>query len=251
MSLRALVWRSVLRLHPPGRRTGRATTEQEELPLSVIRKLLSLRAARAVVTNPVEALAVPELFSMRHDYPASYKPDPDWEVRPHRWLGAAWPCPERGMVDCSRCFPAEAPPPPVAPKLQGFPALPKLTRAANRPADHRDVHPRRSGMRLTTGRSRGGREGPLRRRTFAPPRFPLRRRSSAALELAQAQSTPHGGWFMSGPRSQQFFHRDGQIADAPAGGVEHRICDRGGYPDDHQLAESLGADRVGDLILGR
>jgi hypothetical protein len=40
--------------------------EQEELSLSVIRKLLSLRAARAVVTNPVEAaLAVPELISMR------------------------------------------------------------------------------------------------------------------------------------------------------------------------------------------
>lgn len=52
------------------------------------------------MTNPVEAaFAVPELISKCHDYPASYKPDPDWEVRLHSWLGAAWPCPDRGMVD--------------------------------------------------------------------------------------------------------------------------------------------------------
>jgi hypothetical protein len=56
------------------------------------------RAARAFMTNPVEtALHIPERFS--HDYPASYKPDPDWEVRLHCWLGATWPCPVRGMVD--------------------------------------------------------------------------------------------------------------------------------------------------------
>ena len=52
------------------------------------------------MTNPVEAaLYIPEHISMRHDHPASYKPDPDWEVRLHGWLRAAWPCPERGMVD--------------------------------------------------------------------------------------------------------------------------------------------------------
>ena len=55
--------------------------------------------------------------------------------------------------------------------------------------------------------------------------------------------------FAAQPRSQQLFYRDGQIADAPAGGVEHGIGDRGGYPDDHQLAESLDADRAGDLVL--
>ena len=59
-----------------------------------------LRAARAFMTNPVEAaLYVPERISVRHDYPASYQPDPDREVRLHGWLGAAWPCPERGIVD--------------------------------------------------------------------------------------------------------------------------------------------------------
>jgi hypothetical protein len=59
-----------------------------------------LNAARVIMTNPVEAvLYIPEHISMRHDYPASYQPDPDWEVRLHGWLGAAWPCPERGMVD--------------------------------------------------------------------------------------------------------------------------------------------------------
>jgi hypothetical protein len=59
-----------------------------------------LKAARAIMTNPVEAaLYIPERISMRHDYPASYQPDPDWEVHLHSWLGAAWPCPERGMVD--------------------------------------------------------------------------------------------------------------------------------------------------------
>jgi len=52
------------------------------------------------MTNPVETvLYVPERISIRHDYPASYQPDPDWEVRLHGWLGAAWPCPERGRVD--------------------------------------------------------------------------------------------------------------------------------------------------------
>ena len=59
-----------------------------------------LKAARAIMTNPVDsALQIPERISMRHDYPASYEPDPDWEVRLHGWLGAAWPCPERGVVD--------------------------------------------------------------------------------------------------------------------------------------------------------
>jgi hypothetical protein len=52
------------------------------------------------MTNPVEAaLLIPRRISIRHDYPASYKPDADWEVRLHSWLGAAWPCPERGGVD--------------------------------------------------------------------------------------------------------------------------------------------------------
>ena len=59
------------------------------------------RAARAIVANPVEAvLYIPERISMRHQQaPGSYQPDPDWEARLHRWLGAAWPCPERGTVD--------------------------------------------------------------------------------------------------------------------------------------------------------
>jgi hypothetical protein len=59
------------------------------------------RAARAIMTNPVEAaLYIPERISMRHqDAPGSYEPDLDWEVRLHSWLGAAWPCPERGIVD--------------------------------------------------------------------------------------------------------------------------------------------------------
>ncbi len=52
------------------------------------------------MANPVEyALYIPERISMRHDYPGSYKADPDWEARLHSWLGAAWPCPEREMVD--------------------------------------------------------------------------------------------------------------------------------------------------------
>ena len=50
------------------------------------------------MTNPVEAaLYIPERISMRRDYPASYQPDPDCEVRLHSWLAAAWPCPESGM----------------------------------------------------------------------------------------------------------------------------------------------------------
>jgi len=55
-------------------------------------------AARAIMANPVEAaLHIPERYS--HDYPTSYKPDPDWEARLHTWLGAPWPCTETGMVD--------------------------------------------------------------------------------------------------------------------------------------------------------
>jgi Methyltransferase domain len=58
------------------------------------------RAARAIVADPVEALLdIPERISMRHDYRASYKADPEWEARLHSWLAAAWPCPEGAMVD--------------------------------------------------------------------------------------------------------------------------------------------------------
>lgn len=58
------------------------------------------RYLRAVMANPVEAaLYIPEHISMRHEYHASYEPDPNWEVRLHSWLGAPWPCPERTKLD--------------------------------------------------------------------------------------------------------------------------------------------------------
>jgi hypothetical protein len=60
----------------------------------------ALRAAGAIMANPVEAaLYIPERISMRHDYHASYTSSADWEQHLHRWLGAPWPCPERGKVD--------------------------------------------------------------------------------------------------------------------------------------------------------
>jgi Methyltransferase domain len=59
-----------------------------------------LKKARAIMTHPVEAtVLIPERISALRDCPAPYKPDPDWDARLHRWLGAAWPCPERGVVD--------------------------------------------------------------------------------------------------------------------------------------------------------
>jgi hypothetical protein len=58
------------------------------------------RFLRAVLANPVEAaLFIPERISVRHDYPARYEPDSDWEARHHSWLGAPWPCPERTKLD--------------------------------------------------------------------------------------------------------------------------------------------------------
>jgi hypothetical protein len=65
---------------------------------SMLKKLQ--RVARAFMINPMEAaLYIPEHISKRYDYCGSYTPDADWEVRLHGWLGATWPCPERGMVD--------------------------------------------------------------------------------------------------------------------------------------------------------
>jgi methyltransferase family protein len=58
------------------------------------------RFLRAVMATPVEAaLYISERISMRHEYHASYEPDPNWEVRLHSWLGAPWPCPERTKLD--------------------------------------------------------------------------------------------------------------------------------------------------------
>jgi hypothetical protein len=54
----------------------------------------------AVTAAPVEvALYIPERISRRHDYLVSYEPDPNWEVRLHKWLGAPWPCPEWAELD--------------------------------------------------------------------------------------------------------------------------------------------------------
>jgi hypothetical protein len=58
------------------------------------------RFLQAVIASPVEAaLYIPERISMRHEYHATYEPDPNWEVRLHRWLGAPWLCPERTKLD--------------------------------------------------------------------------------------------------------------------------------------------------------
>ena len=52
------------------------------------------------MASPVEAaLFIPERISARHDYPASYEPNSDWEARLHSWLGAPWPCPEGTKLD--------------------------------------------------------------------------------------------------------------------------------------------------------
>lgn len=59
-----------------------------------------VRYAKAVIATPVEtALYISERISRRHDYLVSYEPDPNWEVRLHKWLGAPWPCPERAELD--------------------------------------------------------------------------------------------------------------------------------------------------------
>jgi len=52
-------------------------------------------------------------------------------------------------------------------------------------------------------------------------------------------------------RLEQFLQRDRQIRDAPARRVEHRIGDGGGHPHNDQLAESLHAKGIGDLVLAR
>ena len=58
------------------------------------------RLLRAFMATPAEAaLWVTERFSRRHEYQPSYEPEPDWEARLHRWLAAAWPCPERTKLD--------------------------------------------------------------------------------------------------------------------------------------------------------
>ena len=58
------------------------------------------RLMRAMVANPIEtALYVPEGMAMRHEYRPSYVPDADWEALLHEWLGAPWPCAERGDLD--------------------------------------------------------------------------------------------------------------------------------------------------------
>ena len=58
------------------------------------------RYLRAVMANPVEAaLYIPEKISQRHEYRAAYEPDPEWEARLHRWLGAPWPCHDRTKLD--------------------------------------------------------------------------------------------------------------------------------------------------------
>jgi len=52
------------------------------------------------MASPVEAaLFIPERISARHNHPAAYEPDSDWEARLHSWLGAPWPCPERAKLD--------------------------------------------------------------------------------------------------------------------------------------------------------
>jgi len=58
------------------------------------------RLLQTVIASPVEAaLYIPEHISMRHEYHVSYEPDPNWEARLHRWLGAPWPCLERTKLD--------------------------------------------------------------------------------------------------------------------------------------------------------
>jgi hypothetical protein len=53
-----------------------------------------------MMANPIEAtLFIPEYLSARHEYRPDYEPDPYWESRLHRWLGAAWPCPEQARLD--------------------------------------------------------------------------------------------------------------------------------------------------------
>jgi hypothetical protein len=57
------------------------------------------RFLQSAMANPVEAaLYIPEHVSIRHEYRPCYEPDPDWELRLHRF-GAAWPCPERATLD--------------------------------------------------------------------------------------------------------------------------------------------------------
>jgi hypothetical protein len=82
----------------------------------------------------------------------------------------------------------------------------------------------------------------------------------AVVKMSHVVEDRDGGeWLMAelaapGPVSGE--HRCGAVerlylglfGNALAGRVEHRIGDRCGYPDDDQLAESLDADRVGDLI---
>ncbi len=59
-----------------------------------------VRFLKAALAAPIETtLYIPEHFSVRHEYHASYEADPDWEARLHRWLGAPWPCPERMKLD--------------------------------------------------------------------------------------------------------------------------------------------------------
>lgn len=58
------------------------------------------RFLRGLVANPVEVvLYVPEYISSRYEYKPTYEPDPDWELRLHRWVGAPWPCAERAKLD--------------------------------------------------------------------------------------------------------------------------------------------------------
>jgi hypothetical protein len=57
------------------------------------------RLLQKIMTNPVQAaFYIPEYVSNRRARPC-YEPDPDWELRLHSWLGAAWPCPERTILD--------------------------------------------------------------------------------------------------------------------------------------------------------
>jgi hypothetical protein len=66
----------------------------------MMRRSKFIRFVEAVIATPVEtALYIPERISRRRDYQVSYEPDPYWEVRLHKWLGAPWRCGEQAELD--------------------------------------------------------------------------------------------------------------------------------------------------------
>src|SRR5688572_24474668 len=72
---------------------------------------------------------------------------------------------------------------------------------------------------------------------------------SPARVAASNASTKAFTSFISSPPLQQLVRRDGQLADAPARGVEDRVGDGRGDADHPQLAHALDPERVDDRVL--